>query len=83
MDGQNVRHMPVVLGGVAPVPFRARRVEEYLRGRPLDNVNPAYAAGLALAGASPMAGNSHKVTVAINLTKQAIIWLIKNRARNK
>ena len=82
LDGQTIRHMPVVLGGVAPVPFRARRVEEYLRGRLLADVDPVHAAGLALASASPMAGNSHKVTVATNLTKQAIIRLFKNGARS-
>ena len=58
------------------MPYRARRVEEYLRGRLLDDVNPVHAASLALPGASPIAGNGHKVTIANNLVKQAIIRLL-------
>lgn len=80
LEGGIVRQMPVVLGGVAPVPFRARRVEEYLRGRLLTDVNPVHAASLALLGATPLTGNGHKVTVATNLVKQAIVRLLKNGA---
>ena len=82
LEDNTIRHMPVVLGGVAPVPYRARRVEEYLRGRLLAEVDPVHAASLALPGASPMAVNGHKVTVATNLVKQAIIRLLKMGARS-
>ena len=80
LDGNVIRHMPVVLGGVAPVPYRARRVEEYLRGRLLANVDPVHGASLALPGANLIADNGHKVTVAINLVKRAIIRLLENEA---
>ena len=81
LDGDSIRQMPVVLGGVAPVPYRARRVQEYLRGRLVSAVDPIYAAGLALPGATPMAGNGHKVTIATNLVKQAIVQLLENSTR--
>lgn len=79
LEGNTVRQMSVVLGGVAPVPFRARRVEEYLRGRPVTEVDPVHAASLTLQGATPLASNGHKVIVATNLVKQAINRLLKNR----
>ena len=81
LDGNSIRQMPVVLGGVAPVPYRARRVQEYLRGRLLSAVDPIYAASLALPGATPMEGNGHKVTVATNLVKQAIVQLLENSTK--
>ena len=81
LDRDSIRNMPVVLGGVAPVPYRARRVEEYFRGRLLADVDPPHGASLALHGASVMGDNGYKVTVATNLVKRAIIQLLKNAAR--
>ena len=79
LEGKTVRQMSVVLGGVAPVPFRARRVEEYLRGRRVAEVDPVHAANLTLQGATPLSSNGYKVIVATNLVKQAINRLLKNR----
>ena len=72
-----IRNAGIVLGGVAPVPHRAREVEEYLLGRPAGAVDAAFAAGLALPSAKPMAGNAYKVTLARNLVKRAIEHLLK------
>ena len=62
----------IVMGGVAPVPYRAGEVEEYLRDRRIDEIDPTYAAGLALPAARPMADNGYKVTLARNLVRRAV-----------
>ena len=83
LEGNTVRQMSVVLGGVAPVPYRARRVEEYLRGRPMAEVDPIHAAGLTLQNATPLANNGYKVIVATNLVKQAIRRLLNKVAKER
>ena len=72
----SIQHAGIILGGVSPVPYRAREVEEYLQGRPVTEVDPSYAAGLALPSARPMAGNGYKVTLARNLVKRAISQIL-------
>ncbi len=68
----------IALGGVAPIPHRAVEVEEYLKGRLIDGVNPAYAAGLALKSARPLPGNAYKVPLARNLLKRALVQLLSS-----
>ena len=76
LKGTTLVGASVVLGGVAPVPYRAREVEEYLRGMEAGRVDPAHAGSLALPGASPMADNAYKVTLAQNLVKRAVGQLL-------
>ena len=70
--GAYITKAAIVMGGVAPVPYRAGEVEEYLRGRYIDEIYPTYAAGLALPSARPMADNGYKVTLARNLVRRAV-----------
>jgi xanthine dehydrogenase YagS FAD-binding subunit len=72
LEGGVVRQARVCLGGVAPVPHRARQVEEYLRGRPVADVDAAHAGSLALPNPRPMADNGYKVPLARNLVKRAV-----------
>ncbi len=74
--GGVVRQAAVALGGVAPMPYRASAVEEYLRGRPAAQVDAAYAGSLALPDARPMTDNGYKVVMAGNLVKQAVARLV-------
>ena len=71
-----VRQAAVALGGVAPVPYRATAVEEYLIGRPSDDVDAAYAGTLSIPDARPMTDNGYKVVMANNLVKQAVALLV-------
>ena len=74
--GASIQHAGIMLGGVAPVPYPAREVEEYLQGRPVTEVDPSLAAELALPSARPMTDNGYKVTLARNLVKRAISELL-------
>jgi xanthine dehydrogenase YagS FAD-binding subunit len=76
LDGGTISHASIALGGVAPTPYRARQVEEYLLRRPAREVDPAYAGSLALPNARPMADNGYKIALANNLVKRAIAQLL-------
>ena len=76
VNGSSIRHVSVVLGGVAPVPYRARRVEEYLRGRAIVEVDPSQVSNLTLPDATPMKDNAYKVGLASNLVKTAVLRLL-------
>jgi xanthine dehydrogenase YagS FAD-binding subunit len=76
LSNSTIHHAAVVLGGVAPVPYRARQVEEYLRGKAITAVDPVLAGTLALPDARPMADNGYKVVLAANLVKRAVSQLI-------
>ena len=76
VDDTTIRHVSVVLGGVAPVPYRASRAEEYLRDKDVSQIDPALAGSAALQGATPMADNAYKVVLASNLVKRAVTRLL-------
>lgn len=59
-DGR-VEQARVVLSGVAPVPWRAREVETYLTGKPLNLETAANAAEIAVRKAEPMKQNGYKI----------------------
>jgi xanthine dehydrogenase YagS FAD-binding subunit len=61
----------IVLGGVAPVPWRATVVEEALAGNDIDST-VQQAAALIRNEARPLSNNTHKVDIAIGLTQRAI-----------
>ena len=71
-----VQSAAVALGGVAPVPYRAPQVEEYLIGRPAAEVDAAHAGTLSIPDARPMTDNGYKVVMANNLVKQGIARLL-------
>ena len=48
-----VQQAAVALGGVAPVPYRATVVEEYLASRPVADVDAAHAGTLSIPDARP------------------------------
>ncbi len=71
-----IHQAAVALGGVAPVPYRARQVEEYLQGQAISGVDAAHAGTLTLPDARPLPDNGYKVAMATNLVKQAVAQLV-------
>ncbi len=67
-----VRQARLVLGGVAPVPWRVPKAEEFLAGKRLDPTTLAEAARLALRGASPLSKNAYKVPLTQTLVRRAL-----------
>jgi xanthine dehydrogenase YagS FAD-binding subunit len=69
---RKVRQARVVLGGVAPIPWRAPKAESFLAGKTLSAGALAEAARLALDGAEPLAKNAYKVPLAQTLVRRAL-----------
>ena len=68
-----VVHDPrIVLGGVAPVPWRARDAEKLLEGRALDDAACQAAADAALERAEPLKDNGYKVPLARELVRRTL-----------
>ncbi len=60
------------LGAVAPLPVRARATENALLSGDLSAASVRLAAALAVHGALPLSGNSHKTNLLVNLTERAV-----------
>ena len=69
---KRVRQARIVLGGVAPVPWRVPKAEEFLKGKALDADALAGAARLALEGAEPLSQNAYKVPLTQTLVRRAL-----------
>jgi len=70
--GGVVRDARVVLGGVAPVPWRARDAEKLLEGRALDDAACQAAADAAMERAEPLKDNGYKVPLARELVRRTL-----------
>ncbi len=68
-----VRHASVVMGGVAPLPWRAAKAEEFLRGKRLDEATAKQAGELALEGAKPLKDNVYKIKLAQELIQRGLL----------
>ena len=73
LDGQTIRDARVVLGAVAPVPWRAPAAEAALKGKRVSEETAIAAAEAALTAAKPMSGNAYKVQIARTAVKRAIL----------
>lgn len=72
VDGR-VRAARIVMGAVAPVPWRAEAAEAALVGRAVSEATAAAAGEAAVSGATPMSGNGYKVQIARTAVKRAIL----------
>jgi xanthine dehydrogenase YagS FAD-binding subunit len=78
-DDGVVHSARIALGGVAPVPWRARVAEAGLRGVPLTAEAFARAAGAELEQAQPLRDNAFKVSLAHHLIVQSLLELSEAR----
>ncbi len=72
-SGGTVRESRMVLGAVAPIPWRAAKAEEFLRGKKIDDGTAQKIGELALDGATPMKDNGYKVDLAKSLVRRALL----------
>lgn len=73
-DGK-LRDVRIVLGGVAPVPWRLAAAERELDGLAPSDAVAARAADVLLAAAEPLKDNAYKITLAKELVRRAITRL--------
>ncbi|MGY5809573.1 FAD binding domain-containing protein [Rhizobium sp. LEGMi198b] len=74
-DGRTIRDIRVALGGVATKPWRARAVEEALKGQVLDAAAVKRASLLAVKGAVYHGANHYKITLAPRVVERAILTM--------
>jgi xanthine dehydrogenase YagS FAD-binding subunit len=72
MDGDTVSEATVILGQVAPTPWRAEAAERALAGKRLTGETAAEAAEAAVEGASPLSMNRYKVQLARVAVRRAL-----------
>ena len=77
-SGAVISKARVAIGGVAPVPYRATEVEDFLTGRVASEIDPAEAAALALPNATPLPQNGYKLPMARNTVKRALLQILGN-----
>ena len=70
----------VILGGVAPTPYRAQEAEEYLLDQSVKAVDPSEVAELAVCHARPLRHNGFKVILAKNLVRHAIETILNQES---
>jgi xanthine dehydrogenase YagS FAD-binding subunit len=73
MRGANVDSACIVLGYVAPIPWRSPEAEQAMVGLPINKENAQKAADTALAQASPLSQNAYKVQLARVALTRAIL----------
>jgi xanthine dehydrogenase YagS FAD-binding subunit len=78
MNGDVCRRARIVLGGVAPIPWRLPEVERMLAGQRLTPELAAKAGEAAVAGAKPLAKNGYKVPLTKNLVKRTLESLARS-----
>jgi xanthine dehydrogenase YagS FAD-binding subunit len=68
--------LTIVLGGVAPVPWRLKKAEDILRGKPLTEALLKQATGQALKEAAPLSENGYKIEFAAEAVSRAVLSLV-------
>jgi xanthine dehydrogenase YagS FAD-binding subunit len=77
MDGTICRGARVVLGGVAPIPWRLPEVERALIGQPITEETAQRVGEIAIAGARPLAKNAYKLPLTRSLVRRTILDLAR------
>ncbi len=78
LDGRHVTDARLVLGGVAPIPWRVSAAERELLGAEVSDELFARAAEVALSGAEPLRHNAYKIALAKALIRQALATLVQD-----
>jgi xanthine dehydrogenase YagS FAD-binding subunit len=71
--GRTIRSARVVLGAVAPVPWRSEDAERALVGKPLTEETAAEAGEAAVMSAQPLSGNKYKIQITKTAVKRAVM----------
>ena len=72
VKGGALADISIVMGGVAPVPWRLKKAEDVLRGKSVTEAVVRQAAAAALADASPLRENGYKTDLVFAALKNAL-----------
>ena len=76
-----MRDVRIVLGGVAPVPWRAARAEAVLRGAPA--TKEMFGRAAELTDAQPLPGNAFKVPLAHHTLVRTLLDLTEEEEKER
>src|SRR5204863_4666152 len=76
IQGGKASDLRIVLGGVAPLPWRVPAAEKLLEGTTLDDNACLAAADVLLKDATPLRDNGYKVTLARELVRRSLRSLV-------
>jgi xanthine dehydrogenase YagS FAD-binding subunit len=76
-DGKSIRESRLVLGGVAPIPWRAKEAERILKGRIFSEEIVEEAAEASVARARPLKHNEYKIQLTQGLIRQGLASLAR------
>lgn len=79
LEGNRVSAARIVLGQVAPIPYRCEAAEKAITGKPLNEASAEAAAQAAVEGAKPLSMNAYKVPITKTAVKRALLTLAGNR----
>ena len=77
IDNGIARDVRIVLGGVAPIPWRSDAAEREIEGVRLDETTIEAAARRSIAGAHPLAHNEYKIALVMKLVREALTELVR------
>jgi xanthine dehydrogenase YagS FAD-binding subunit len=73
MEGELCKRARLVLGGVAPIPWRLEKVEAMLAGQRITPELAAQAGAAAVEGANPLAKNGYKVPLTKAIVRRTVL----------
>jgi xanthine dehydrogenase YagS FAD-binding subunit len=73
MQGTTISKASVVMGAVAPIPWRSQDAERALVGKTLSEATAVAAGEAAVRGAAPLSRNGYKVQIAKTAVKRAVM----------
>ncbi len=73
ITGGSVTDARIVMGGIAPTPWRSTGAEDAIKGGPITEATATAAADEAVSGALPLSGNLYKVELTKTLVKRAVL----------
>jgi xanthine dehydrogenase YagS FAD-binding subunit len=76
VEGGVLKEITVVMGGVAPVPWRAKKAEDALRGKAPTEAAIRQAADEVLKDAAPLRENGYKTDLVYAALKRAVLALV-------
>ena len=73
VSGNTVQDCRIVLGGVAPIPWRSKEAEAALKGKTISPATAEAVGQAAVTGAKPLKHNGYKVRLAANVVRIALL----------
>jgi xanthine dehydrogenase YagS FAD-binding subunit len=73
---KTIKEARLVLGGVAPIPWRVTEAEKFLTGKSLSTDVLNEVATLALKGAQPLGKNAYKIPLTQTLVRRALMQVV-------